>query len=117
MDGESNRRTRGMLREELDERMVEIDLRAVEGGDDVVLPEAGLRRGTAGLDRRSVGVTGDPGARRHGETGHGRESFFPASACTVSGRATLMGIAKPIPWAVGSIAVSIPMTAPLASMS
>src|SRR5664280_1233243 len=46
---------------------------------------------------------------------HGRTSFWPASACSVSGRATLIGIAKPIPWADPAIAVSIPMTAPLTS--
>src|SRR5450759_1588030 len=46
---------------------------------------------------------------------HGRTSFAPASACSVSGRATLIGIAKPIPWADPATAVSIPTTAPVTS--
>ena len=47
----------------------------------------------------------------------GRTSFCPASACWVSGIATLIGMAKPIPWADPATAVSIPMTAPLVSTS
>ncbi len=43
---------------------------------------------------------------------YGRASFWPATACSMIGRAMLIGIAKPMPFAFSAIAVLIPMTLP-----
>ncbi len=47
----------------------------------------------------------------------GRESFCPFTACVMMGRAMLMGIANPIPWAVVAVAVLMPITWPAAFTS
>ncbi len=48
---------------------------------------------------------------------YGRASFWPATACSMIGRAMLIGMAKPIPLAFAAIAVLIPMTLPPMSRS
>ena len=48
---------------------------------------------------------------------YGRASGWPATACSMIGRAMLIGIAKPMPLAFAAIAVLIPMTLPPASRS
>ena len=48
---------------------------------------------------------------------YGRASFWPATACSMIGRAMLIGMAKPMPLAFAAIAVLIPMTLPPASSS
>ena len=48
---------------------------------------------------------------------YGRASFSPATAWSMIGRAMLIGIAKPMPFALAAIAVLIPMTLPPASSS
>ena len=48
---------------------------------------------------------------------YGRDSFSPARAWRMIGRAMSIGIAKPIPFESVATAVLIPMTSPTASSS
>ena len=48
---------------------------------------------------------------------YGRASGWPATACSMSGLARLIGIEKPMPVESRAIAVLIPTTAPVASRS
>ena len=48
---------------------------------------------------------------------HGRASAWPADAWASSGRAMLIGIAKPMPWLPPATAVLMPITAPVGSRS
>src|ERR1035437_2713361 len=48
---------------------------------------------------------------------YGLDSFSPARACCMIGLAMVIGMAKPIPWAVDAWAVVTPMTCPDASTS
>src|SRR5690606_39853245 len=53
-DVEHDRRARLRIADDLAERVVRLDLGAVDRGDDIALDEAGLRGGTVRLDRKST---------------------------------------------------------------